>query len=130
MPDPNVTPIPADIYNEAMRGTSSEPNEALRAAADRCCELVHRIEDPDLAERLKKGLEQARRGETHDLGDFSQYLDEEENEGCSWQTGGSYMSPPEHCDNDVEPGEEYCPLHREKVEAMQQWETEHGLDAL
>ncbi|MFJ9460907.1 hypothetical protein ACIRST_38290 [Kitasatospora sp. NPDC101447] len=34
--------------------------------------------DPLLAERIRVGIEQAQRGETVDLGDFSEYLDQEE----------------------------------------------------
>ncbi|MFB7669568.1 hypothetical protein ACFC1R_37640 [Kitasatospora sp. NPDC056138] len=36
--------------------------------------------DPLLAERIRTGIGQAQRGETLDLGDFSQYLDGEEDE--------------------------------------------------
>ncbi|MFF2751943.1 hypothetical protein ACFVVA_41210 [Kitasatospora sp. NPDC058048] len=34
--------------------------------------------DPLLAERIRAGIEQAQRGETVDLGDFSKYLDQED----------------------------------------------------
>jgi hypothetical protein len=47
---------------------------------------------------------------------------------CTWQVGGDhYYSPPEYCDEDAEPGEEYCPLHREKAKALAKWEAEQGL---
>ncbi|MFG2910881.1 hypothetical protein ACGF13_38275 [Kitasatospora sp. NPDC048286] len=36
--------------------------------------------DPLLAERIRAGIEQAQRGETADLGDFSKYLDQEDGE--------------------------------------------------
>ncbi|MEW1914565.1 hypothetical protein AB0442_40335 [Kitasatospora sp. NPDC085895] len=36
--------------------------------------------DPLLAERIRAGIEQAKAGQTHDLGDFSQYLDDEDDE--------------------------------------------------
>lgn len=32
--------------------------------------------DPDLIERLRKGIEEAHEGKTHDLGDFGQYADD------------------------------------------------------
>lgn len=34
--------------------------------------------DPLLAKRIRKGIEQAQAGKTLDLGDFSQYLDEDD----------------------------------------------------
>lgn len=40
--------------------------------------IVVQKPDPELTERLKAGIEQAKRGETHDLGSFSQYLTENE----------------------------------------------------
>ncbi|GAB7188963.1 hypothetical protein ATKI12_8794 [Kitasatospora sp. Ki12] len=36
--------------------------------------------DPLLAERIRAGIEQAQRGETVDLGDFSEYLDQDDGE--------------------------------------------------
>lgn len=36
--------------------------------------------DPLLAQRIRAGIEDARAGKTSDLGDFSQYLEQEENE--------------------------------------------------
>ncbi|WP_049653487.1 hypothetical protein [Kitasatospora sp. MY 5-36] len=36
--------------------------------------------NPLLAERIRAGIEQAQRGETVDLGDFSKYLDHEDGE--------------------------------------------------
>lgn len=43
--------------------------------------------------------------------DGTEHCDEHQ-EGCSWQTGGTYETPPEHCDADVEAGEELCSIHR------------------
>lgn len=34
--------------------------------------------DPELAETISQGIEQVNRGEGHDLGSFSQYLDDED----------------------------------------------------
>lgn len=42
--------------------------------------IIKQHPDPELAARLQRGIEQAKRGETHDLGDFSQYLEESEGE--------------------------------------------------
>lgn len=36
--------------------------------------------DPDTQQRILRGLEQAAAGTTHDLGDFAQFLDEDETE--------------------------------------------------
>lgn len=40
--------------------------------------VVKQITDPGLAEVLAQGIAQAERGETHDLGDFRQYLESED----------------------------------------------------
>lgn len=41
---------------------------------------LHLWRDPDLQRRILQGVEQANKGKTHDLGDFTQYLADEEGE--------------------------------------------------
>ena len=43
----------------------------------------------------------------------------DEPDPCSYQTGGSHLSPPEYCDEEAEPGEDYCTRHREMVEQLE-----------
>lgn len=38
----HITRVPADIYDEMMQDTPPEPDEALREAAERRRELIHR----------------------------------------------------------------------------------------
>lgn len=66
----------------------------------------------------------AQRPDTHTGGD-----DGPEGDACSWRTGGSWgHTPPEYCDMDAEPGEEYCFQHMKQYEVQREWETEVGPD--
>lgn len=46
---------------------------------------------------------------------------------CPWQTGGSYLTPPEYCDLDKDPDAEFCPLHEEKARLLAQFEPDFEL---
>lgn len=44
---------------------------------------------------------------------------EENHPACIYETGGTYETPPERCDLDTEPGDEYCPLHRKHIDDLE-----------
>lgn len=46
----------------------------------------------------------------------------------TWSSGGSYLAPPDHCDLDKDPDEEYCPIHLEAVRRMAEFDPDPALE--
>lgn len=74
---------PFGLLPGELRDQNDSDSDAMRRAAARHKEMTASgeltvIPDPELAECLRNGIDQARRGETHDRGSFAHHLDDKE----------------------------------------------------
>lgn len=43
---------------------------------------------------------------------------------CTWRLDVGYLDPPDYCDEDTAPGEDYCPKHLEMERRMAELEKQ------